>query len=1233
MNGRYTLRQGDSPGSFAGNLVTTGTLLQLDGPLDHLLTGEVSADPDHLEQASFDLAADVAGISIGLAGQSPLLDLTISIPAGSRLPSTDLLTTLPVNLSGVADLSYNSLALQGEIGPFVLHANGELANNAWSAAASLVANNRQLDASLSPADLALQGGLDLLSLSQVLALPIDFGSSDHLLVDIQGPWSALAGTVSAELTLGSTLSTVTLSLDQQSLDVQGEIRAGGQVADLNGRYTLRQGDSPGSFAGNLVTTGTLLQLDGPLDHLSVRGGLDLPAIPGLPLPLLGRIELDGTADLPAGNLHSALSWLAPGTRLDGQLSVEVLDGDLVLTANLDGPGLELAFDGQLATLTAAGFDPNPFLDAPELLSPLSGSLSFQPASNSWTGALEGKIVIAGNDLGKVRLDGHSLPDNPELSLHFEGLSYDDGAWGLAPFVVDLAYDPASQQILITGAGTNLQGGLDRIGGELELDLLAFGVTHKALLLISNFPHQTRIEGRIEGELVQGEIRLVDQQVGLQAIIDPAAIGYLPQETGPIQIEASSGLDANWSARLESYFPLPGLPLQLTAEAKGVGLAYSGSGLLASATPLLPFSFEGNAATARAEADLASLRFEQLAPLFPLPLELTPQGTLVFTTAPEPSLDFALSGQGTLAGEPFALNLEGVDTKAALQMMIAGNNLGEIRLDGYSLSGQGSIPPLSLSGLAIVSQNWQLNGDLRQGRVDATLGDSSASLSWQEPAWELTVAVDQNVALGLLVADLNGRYTLRQGDSPGSFAGNLVTTGTLLQLDGPLDHLSVRGGLDLPAIPGLPLPLLGRIELDGTADLPAGNLHSALSWLAPGTRLDGQLSVEVLDGDLVLTANLDGPGLELAFDGQLATLTAAGFDPNPFLDAPELLSPLSGSLSITGEVSADPDHLEQASFDLAADVAGISIGLAGHCPLLDLTISIPAGSRLPSTDLLTTLPVNLSGVADLSYNSLALQGEIGPFVLHANGELANNAWSAAASLVANNRQLDASLSPADLALQGGLDLLSLSQVLALPIDFGSSDHLLVDIQGPWSALAGTVSAELTLGSTLSTVTLSLDQQSLDVQGEIRAGGQVADLNGRYTLRQGDSPGSFAGNLVTTGTLLQLDGPLDHLSVRGGLDLPAIPGLPLPLLGRIELDGTADLPAGNLHSALSWLAPGTRLDGQLSVEVLDGDLVLTANLDGPGLELAFDGQLATLTAAGFDPNPFLDAPELLSPLSGR
>ena len=264
------------------------------------------------------------------------------------------------------------------IGPFVLHANGELGNNAWSAAASLVATNRQLDATLSPADLALQGGLDLLSLSQVLALPIDFGTSDHLLVDIQGPWSALAGTVTAELALGSTLSNVTLSLDQQSLDVQGEIKAGGQVADLNGRYTLRQGDSPGSFAGNLVATGTRLQLDGPLDHLSVRGGLDLPAIPGLPLPLLGRIELDGTADLPAGNLYSALSWLAPGARLDGKLSVDDLDGDLVLTANLDGPGLELAFDGQLATLTAAGFDPNPFLDAPELLSPSSVPSALHP---------------------------------------------------------------------------------------------------------------------------------------------------------------------------------------------------------------------------------------------------------------------------------------------------------------------------------------------------------------------------------------------------------------------------------------------------------------------------------------------------------------------------------------------------------------------------------------------------------------------------------------------------------------------------------------------------------------------------------------------------------------------------------------------------------------------------------------------------------------------------------------
>ena len=182
-------------------------------------------------------------------------------------------------------------------------------------------------------------------------------------------------------------------------------------------------------------------------------------------------------------------------------------------------------------------------------------------------------------------------------------------------------------------------------------------------------------------------------MGLQAIIDPAAIGYLPQETGPIRIEASSDLDANWSARLESYFPLPvASPETDRRRLREWGFAYSGSGLLASATPLLPFSFEGNATTARAEADLASLRFEQLAPLFPLPLELTPQGTLVFTTAPEPSLDFALSGQGTLAGEPFALNLEGGDTKAALQMTIAGNDLGEIRPRRlFSSTGQGSIP--------------------------------------------------------------------------------------------------------------------------------------------------------------------------------------------------------------------------------------------------------------------------------------------------------------------------------------------------------------------------------------------------------------------------------------------------------------------------------------------------------------------------------------------------------------
>ena len=112
-------------------------------------------------------------------------------------------------------------------------------------------------------------------------------------------------------------------------------------------------------------------------------------------PYLSSVALNSTVPLtsPLEIFYSALSWLAPG-----QLSVDHLDGDLVLTANLDGPGLELAFDGQLATLTAAGFDPNPFLDAPELLSLLSGSLSFQPASNSWTGALEGKIVIAGNGL-------------------------------------------------------------------------------------------------------------------------------------------------------------------------------------------------------------------------------------------------------------------------------------------------------------------------------------------------------------------------------------------------------------------------------------------------------------------------------------------------------------------------------------------------------------------------------------------------------------------------------------------------------------------------------------------------------------------------------------------------------------------------------------------------------------------------------------------------------------------
>ncbi|MCY4355489.1 MAG: hypothetical protein OXC09_12070, partial [Truepera sp.] len=248
--------------------------------------------------------------------------------------------------------------------------------------------------------------------------------------------------------------------------------------------------------------------------------------------------------------------------------------------------------------------------------------------------------------------------------------------------------------------------------------------------------------------------------------------------------------------------------------------------------------------------------------------------------------------------------------------------GVVVVQGPNLTGQLSVHDLRLPYLLEpVDLTVGAAGPLVALPVEITVGGTSViSAEWE--GWR--VHADPRGSVRAVIrrsgpSELAGRL------GPLGFSSEIDFRSRTVRAEMDLEPVLLEGGAEVRA--GLRQASLlweaGRLDVTGTAQIQAGRI-GGVTFGPVEARAQFGVS-ERLD-----QFELAGEFITARWEDTSIAVTMRGL---PLVVADH-------TLSITGEVSADPDHLEQASFDLAANVAGISVGLAGQSPLLDLTISIP-----------------------------------------------------------------------------------------------------------------------------------------------------------------------------------------------------------------------------------------------------------------------------------------------------
>lgn len=221
----------------------------------------------------------------------------------------------------------------------------------------------------------------------------------------------------------------------------------------------------------------------------------------------------------------------------------------------------------------------------------------------------------------------------------------------------------------------------------------------------------------------------------------------------------------------------------------------------------------------------------------------------------------LLASGTFSGTPWGLALS--QPASAWLGTLTADGIGELRLDGSQVFGEGATPAWRWGGVEVASLPWRVTGDLGHS-LQATLGDSELQWFAASPGWQLSVS--QTLGWQADVAMLHG-----------SVAENRVALQLRLPAGAGVEATGTPTNLNLTAVgaaSSFAMALRPEFAPGGAFEV-AGALAATLRW-QPGVAPSGDLAW-VLDETATLQLALDdgqlsGHGLGLALQWRDETLT-------------------------------------------------------------------------------------------------------------------------------------------------------------------------------------------------------------------------------------------------------------------------------------------------------------------------------------------------------------------------
>ena len=510
------------------------------GGQDALISGEISGTLADVGNLTADLTADIGGASVDLTGNGPTFNLSIALPAGYPVTSATLL--VPALFEGSADLIDGTVAVQGAVGPFNVQADGFVEDGLLYANSVISAAGRSVTASIdSLGALAINGDLDLTSITQVLSLPLSIEPSGHLSASLSGDFMSPVGLVELSAATGPTVTRAVLNVDKGTVEAEGTIKILDEIINFQGSVY------PAVNLMGLANYGQLSLVDSTLS-----GSGEVPEIQ------IGEISLPSQLWHLSGDLNAEIVEMSIG---ETQGSISWGPNGLDLNAKvIQGATWGNSIGSLTGTYSLGSSQPNGYFEGDLLLESSSFQLQGSPSDVKFTGTailddfldtpwpLLGEADMEGSaDLVNLSLETTFAWDSLENSLggKFSAVFGDQGirvtSGSLSGDAIEIAYDGLSINLATSGFNPNafidlpvtvsqITGILDyeleqqHWNGKLRAAMQSFdvlGTPGDSVLTLEGRNNNLFLDGMVSDGPVQAEIQgllLPTLQLGIKADI-------------------------------------------------------------------------------------------------------------------------------------------------------------------------------------------------------------------------------------------------------------------------------------------------------------------------------------------------------------------------------------------------------------------------------------------------------------------------------------------------------------------------------------------------------------------------------------------------------------------------------------------------------------------------------------------------------------------------------------------